>query len=191
MKAYQKKRIENAICFFADEHFKRTKKYPSQTHIYKYLAFFDFQILEETGEAPLDLDYLAMERGPVPIQLYKKRRDIKSDCFCFQETGTNTFIVKAINKPDLDYFSYYEIKKMKDLIYIFAASYSTASIMSDLSHEKIKAWLKAWNRKKNSPIDKAETFDDIYKKTEGELTQQEEHFLINQSLKRIGHSCLK
>lgn len=191
MKAYQKERIENAICFFAYEHFEKTGKYPSQTHIYKYLAFFDFQILEETGEAPLDLDYLAMERGPVPIQLYKKRREIKSDCFCFQETGTNNFIVKAVKKPDLHYFSEYETEKMKNLIYIFATSYTTASIISDASHKKIKAWAKAWNRKKNSPIDKAETFDDIYKKTEGELTQQEEHFLINQSIKRIKHRCLK
>lgn len=186
MKVYQKERLENAICFFAYGHYKETKKYPSQTYIYKYLAFFEFQILEETGEAPLDLTYRAMKRGPVPLELYENRRGLKADCFCFEEKDENTILVRALKKPEMDYFSEYEIKKMNDLIYTFASSYMTAHIMSDSSHEKIKAWAKAWNRQQNSLIDKADTFDNIYKKKEDEMTPQEEHFLMSESFKKVG-----
>ncbi len=179
MKTYQKERLENAICFFAKEHYHKTRRHPTQTHIYKYLSFFDFQLLEETGEAPLDLEYRAMRYGPVPIELYGERRELKSDLFF-------TIYVKARKSPDLDFFSEREIKKMQDLIFIFASTWTTTNIMNDASHQKIKAWVKTWNRKPNASIDKADTFDDIQSKSDEELTPQEEHFLIAEALKRAG-----
>ena len=57
--------------------------------------------------------------------------------------------------------------------------------MSDSSHKKIKAWVKAWNRRHHSMIDKADTFNHIYEKNEDELTPQEEHFLMSESLNKV------
>ena len=73
MPAYQKERLENALLFFSQEHHKKTKKYPLQTVLYKYLAFFEFRYLEKTGIMPLELHYRAMKNGPVPIEIYDKR----------------------------------------------------------------------------------------------------------------------
>ncbi|MBN1294537.1 MAG: DUF4065 domain-containing protein [Candidatus Latescibacteria bacterium] len=187
MKAYQKERLENAICYFASEHFKKTRKLPTQTYIYKYLSLFEFQILEETGEAPLGLKYRAMKRGPVPIEIYNNRRDINSECFCFEERDDNIFDVRALKMPNMDYFSEYEIQKMKNLIFTYATPYMTSHIMSESSHEKIRAWRIAYNeRGENSIIDNSDTFEDLSKKDEKDLTPQEEHFLISESLKNVG-----
>ena len=185
MKAYQKERIENAICFFAREHHKKTRRFPSQTHIYKYLALFEFEILEETGDAPLDLEYVAMEYGPVPIDIYSKRDTLKSDLFSIEKRGKSYF-VKAKKKPNLDYFSEYEIEKMNNLIFIYAQRWVSSGVMSDASHEKIKAWKKAWNRRPNSKIDKADTFDKLAQKDEEHLSPQEERFLISSALGSMG-----
>lgn len=63
---YQKEKIENAICFFAYEHKKATRKFLTQTYLYKYLALFDFKCLEETGKPALGLKYMAMEKEADP-----------------------------------------------------------------------------------------------------------------------------
>ncbi len=186
MKAYQKERLENLICFFAKEHYKKTKKYPSQTHIYKYLAFFEFRILERTGEAPLDLNFRAMQWGPVPEELYNNRNKIESNLFIFEKQKDNNIIVKALSMPDLDYFSEDEIKEMNSLIFMFAQKWVTSNIMSDSSHQAIKAWKKAWKRNPNSLIDKADTFDGLRLKDEEQLSPEEEHFLVSSALKQLG-----
>lgn len=186
MSAYSNEKIENAICFFAREHYQHTRRYPTQTHIYKYLAFFDFQLLEETGQAPLDLKYLAMKYGPVPIEVYSKRRKIESELFVFDETQTGKIYVKTRRAPDLSYFAVREIKKMRDLIFIFASAWTSANIMSESSHQKIGAWVKTWSRRPNSLINKADTFEELQSKSDEELSPQEEHFLIAEALKRAG-----
>ncbi len=184
MAAYQKERIENAICFFAYEHHKRTDKHPYQTYIYKYLSFFEFNVLEGTGESPLSLDFTAMEHGPVPPDIYYEREEIKSNLFSFDKQNDGKFIVKALKKPDLDYFSDYEIAEMAKLIDIYAKKWVTSKMMSDSSHKKIKAWDKAWKRKPNSMINKSDTFDNLFSKDENQLSSQEEHFLISASLEK-------
>jgi hypothetical protein len=183
MKAYRKERLENIICYFAREHHKKTREFPFQTKIYKYLALFEFQILETTGNAPLDLTYQAQDYGPVPTELYYKRREIESHCFEFKELKENQFIVKPKGRPNLDYFSDYEIKLMNDLIFIYAQSWIGTKIFSDVSHERIKAWKIAYNRKRNSIINKADTFRDIFSKLDKDITAPEEHFLISEALK--------
>ena len=70
MLPYRKERIENAMFFFAQKHHQKTKNYLSQTFLYKYLAFFEFRYLKATGDMPLELTYKAMERGPVPMEIY-------------------------------------------------------------------------------------------------------------------------
>jgi len=182
---YQKEKLENAICFFASEHQKVTHRPLPQTFLYKYLAFLDFRILEETGIPTLGLEYMAMERGPVPIQLYRDRDKIKSNCFEFKNLGGNLYVVVAKGKPDLDFFSDHEIKEMGRLIEIYADRFVKASDISEASHEDIMAWKKAWKKKQNSLIDYDFAFDeDIYSKPKKSLSFAEECYLTYKALQK-------
>lgn len=183
MIAYQKEKIENAICFFAEEHKKATRQPLYQTYLYKYLAFLEFDSIKETGRPALGLKFRAMEKGPVPIEIYEKRESYESSCFKFRRLEKDKYIIISKGKPNLDYFSPYEIKEMKRLIEIFANKFVKSNEMSESSHQDIKAWKKTWSRKPNSIIDYGSTFDeDIKNKDPKELTVAEENFLIYKSI---------
>jgi len=182
---YQKEKIENAICYFAHEHQRVTRKPLTQTYLYKYLALLDFKCLEDAGKPALGLEYMAMERGPVPIKIYRERDQLKSDCFEFRKMNESVYVVSAKGKPNLDYFSEYEIKEMKRLIEIYADRFVKASDMSEASHQDIKAWRKAWKKKPKSMIDYDLAFDDdIYTKSEKSLSFAEECYLTYKALQK-------
>ncbi len=188
MIAYQKEKLENAICFFALRHQERTRKPLAQTFLYKYLAFLDFESLEETGHPVLGLEYLAMGKGPVPIRIYDKRRTLKTECFEFKEVEKDKFIIVAKGRPNLEFFSRYEIKKMQRLIEIYADVFVRASDISEASHQAIRAWRKAYKRKKNSPIEYDLQFEeDISLRNPKDLTPAEESFLINKSIEEASN----
>lgn len=175
---YQEKKIRNAICFFAREHRAKTRKPLYQTFLYKYLAFFDFISLRETGIPALGLRYQAMPRGPVPIDIY----NIRDKCAEFTKDEIGYFVASR-GKADLDYFSRYEINLMKRLIEIYAKSYIPAQLISDASHENIKAWKRTWNKSPNSIIDYSLEFEGLLtKKEDDELTCPEEIHLIQKAL---------
>jgi hypothetical protein len=182
---YQKEKFENAICFFASEHYKTTRKALTQTYLYKYLALLDFRSIETTGKPVLGLEYMAMERGPVPIKLYKERDTIKSDCFEFKKSEGSIYLVVAKGTPDLDYFSESEMKEMRRLIEIYADRFVKASHMSEASHQEIKAWKKAYKKKPNSMIDYDLAFDDdLYTKPGEALSFAEECYLTYKALQK-------
>ena len=183
MIAYQKEKIENAICFFASEHSRRTRKPLAQTFLYKYLAFLDFESVEKTGHPALGLKYLAMSKGPVPIEIYSQRKNLKSECFEFREFEEGKFSVIPKGHPSLEFFSPYEIKKMGQLIEIYADAFVRTSDISEASHQAIKAWRKAYKKKENSVIEYSLQFDgDVTRKDPKELTPPEENFLIYKSI---------
>lgn len=183
MIAYQKEKIENAICFFASEHSKRTKKPLYQLFLYKYLAFLDFKSIEETGRPVLGLKYMAMDRGPVPIEIYDARKVLKTECYEFRNVEENKYVIIPKGNPNLDYFSAYEIKKMHELVEIYADIFVKASDISEASHQDIKAWRRTWKEKPNSIIEYELQFDDDIKhKDAKELTPAEESFLIYKSI---------
>jgi uncharacterized phage-associated protein len=178
MIAYQKEKIENAICFFAREHKRATKQPLYQTYLFKYLAFLDFNCLKNIGRPSLGLKYVAMERGPVPIGIYNQRDSYKSNCVKFRKVDEDKYIIESQGRPDLAYFSPYEISQMKRLIEIFADQFVKSNEMSEASHEEIKAWRRAWRRKKNSIIKFEDEFDEnIFIKNPKDLTLPEEAFL--------------
>jgi len=193
---YKDQRVEAAIAFIAAEHKKRTREYLSSTALFKYLAFFDFRSLEESGEPALGLTYIAMKMGPVPKEIYIDKKYWKSSLYRFDEKPffQNGKEYKAfdivplpVKKKDyLDYFSEYDKELLDNLLYFFSQSWVTAKIMSDSSHARnggIKAWIKTWNKKQNSTIDMAVTFDDLEEKYINKTaTASEEHFLIYQHL---------
>ncbi len=181
---YQKEKIENAICFFAQEHKKHSRNLLHQTFLYKYLALFDFGYLKEYGKAPLGLKYLAMQRGPVPTEIYNHRDDPRwSDLFSFQKDPDGHYMINSKLKPDLSYFSKRELKFMNRLIEIYARNYVTSKLMSDVSHQEILAWKRTWTQKPNSIIDYSLEFKgNVFAKSDDELTFSEEVYLIQQGI---------
>lgn len=182
---YDKKKIDNAICFFALEHKKATRQHLYQTFLYKYLALLDFQSFEETGSPVLGLEYKAMEKGPVPIAIYSHRHNFKTDCCELKQLENNQYVVVVKVKPDLSYFSPYEINIMQNLITIYANKFIKTGLISDATHEKIIAWQKTWLKKPNTTIDYELTFEDNFMdKEEKELNLAEEHYLIQKAIEK-------
>lgn len=182
---YQQEKLENAVCFFAQEHHKKTRHYLCQTFLYKYLALFDFGYLKTYGQPALGLTYRAMQRGPVPLELYEHRREPDiSRLFAFREDIERRIITVVPRRaPDLDFFSKREIDLMQRLVEIYGRSYISAGIMSDASHEVILAWRRTWEREENAIIDFSLEFPgDILAKTEHELTFPEEVYLVQKGL---------
>ena len=190
---YKDKKIEGAIAFFTSKHKEATKENLSQTALYKYLAFFDFRSLEESGQPALGLTYVAMQYGPVPREIYIEKKYRESEYYKFTEdkdTKSVTIIPTSKKSDYLDYLSKYDIELMGNLIEIFAKNWITARIMSDASHDRgggIKAWRKTWKKNPNSIIDMADTFDNFNHKSyeNGNMTAAEEHFYIYQKLHGI------
>lgn len=176
---YQQEKIDNAISFIAKEHIQKTRRPLYQTSLYKYLAFLDFKSLEETGQPVLGLTYIAMQRGPVPKEIYEKRDHLQSPLFELRKLCGGQIIVRPKRRsPDLNYFSRYEISLMKKLVEIFADRFIDTKIMSDASHEEIKAWRDTYANKPNSIIDYASTYsNNLFSKSEEELTYPEEIYL--------------
>jgi hypothetical protein len=180
---YQTEKIENAICFFASEHKKKTRKPLYQTFLYKYLAFLDFEGLKETGRPVLGLKYRAMDKGPVPIEIYNKRSDYQTPLFIFQKDPEGKITILPKKKPDLQYFSKYEKGLMEKLIEIYADQFIPTKLISNASHEEILAWERTWAEKPNSMIDDRMTFaGDVLAKEDSELSYPEENYLIYRAL---------
>jgi hypothetical protein len=191
MVSYRKERIDNAILFFAQKHYQKTKKYLSQTFLYKYLAFFEFRYLKAAGDMPLELTYKAMERGPVPVEIYSNRDNAGYfSKVIFEpspmEDGKTKYTVKPKGNFEPDYFADAEIDEMNHLIEIFAQRWIGATEMSDMSHADIKSWKKTYSRCHNAVIDPIEEFDrDIMAVSEDELTTAEERFLFQHGLRAV------
>lgn len=182
MIAYKKEKRENAMCYFATEHFNKTGRNVPQTTLYKYLAYLDFTSLEEIGRPALELEYKAMSEGPVPHEIYNSRKNYKSRLVEFIPREKNKYIVRARRSADLDYFSKYEIRKMNELIEKYADRSMTEKKIIDRicedSHKEIRAWKIAHDIKENTIMKYENTFENIFDKTEKELTAAEENFLL-------------
>jgi len=181
MIAYRKEKRENAICYFATEHYNRTGRYIPQTTLFKYLAYLDFMSLEEIGRPSLELEYKAMDNGPVPHKIYNMRRNYKSRLVEFVPRKNEKFIIRAKQSANLDYFSKYEIKKMNELIEKYADPNKTemeiAKRICEDTHTGIRAYDIAYKNKQNSIINYEDTFENILHKKENDLSVVEEKFL--------------
>ena len=182
MIAYKKEKLENAMCYFATEHHNKTGRYLSQTILFKYLAYLDFMSLKDTGRPSLELEYKAMDNGPVPHKIYNKRRNYKTSMVEFVPKSGNKFIIESRNNPNLDYFSRYEIRKMDELLSKYAdPGISEKKISENIcidSHEEIRAWKTAYTKEHNSIMNYEDTFGkDLLTKDEDSLSLAEEKFL--------------
>jgi hypothetical protein len=191
MLSYQKERIDNALLFFALNHYKKTKKYLSQTFLYKYLAFFEFRYLKAAGDMPLELTYKAMERGPVPMEIYGNRDNpgyfSKVIFEPFQtKDGKTGYYVKPNGTFDSDYFAVAELEEMNNLIEMFAQRWVGATEMSEASHQAIRAWRNTYSRQPNANIDPIEEFDrDITTVPEDALRTEELKYLMRRKIAKF------
>jgi len=184
MIAYREEKIKNAIGYFASEYQNRTQRDIPQTILYKMLAFFDFNVLKNTGKPALELEYMAMRNGPVPIRIYENRKILyETDCFKFIQTGPRNFVIKSKKEPKLDYFSEYELKILEEIINRYGHRIIPQKELSkkicDDSHAEIKAWQIAWDIGENSIIDYDYVFDEnLSSKPKSDLTTAENTYLI-------------
>jgi len=185
MLSYQKERIDNAILFFARKHHQKTKRHLSQTFLYKYLAFFEFRYLKAAGDMPLNLTYKAMERGPVPMEIYGSRDDpggfpkVTFEPFPTKNGGTGYLVKpKPNSRFEPDYFAEAELEEMGNLIEMFAQRWINSNEISEASHQAIRAWKKTYSRSPNANMDPIEEFDrDITAVPEDELATEELKYL--------------
>ena len=191
MLSYRKERIDNAILFFAQNHYKKTKTYLSQTFLYKYLAFFEFRYLKTAGDMPLELTYKAMDRGPVPMEIYSNRDNpnyfskVKFEPFQ-TKSGTDGYLVKPNGKFDPDYFAEAELEEMDKLIEMFAQQWVGMPEISEASHQDIKAWKKTYSRQRNADIDPIDEFDrDILAVPEEALHTEELKYLMHRKMAEL------
>ena len=186
MIAYRKERINHAMLFFAREHHRKTHKYLSQTALYKYLAFFEFRYLKAYGEMPLDLEYKAMEHGPVPIEIYANRETGNYFTLVSFEPAENGFIIKPTGEFNPDYFAEAELAEMYNLIEIFAQQWIGAGVMSSASHNDIRAWRITRKNNPNQTINPIDEFErNILEIPEEKLTPQEERYLTQKAIKEF------
>jgi hypothetical protein len=163
MRAYQKERFENAVCFFAQEHRRRTGRRAFQTYIYKYLALFDFLMLEQDGVPAFDIAYDAMENGPVPNFYFDKAN---TDKYRFHEhkipRRRPQYFIEPIAPPELDYFSDDELAAMRSILDEFAVPGARTGHLINATHQRLRAWVKAWSARdtrKRVPMRYQDQFD--------------------------------
>ena len=118
--AGRKKKIKNAVCFFASEHERLTRRPLPRTFLYKYLSFLDFTSLEKTGRPALGVLYRRIENGMVSNDTQGKQDILKNECFALVPEAGGRYVVKAVAKPDLRYFSRFELKEMRKLLETYA-----------------------------------------------------------------------
>jgi hypothetical protein len=138
---------------------------------------------------PLELEYKAMEHGPVPIEIYANREArgyfslVTFDLVPLRDGGSG-YIVTPKGPFNPDYFAETELEEMKNLIESFARRWITASIMSDSSHREIKAWRTTFKDHPNAIIDPVNEFDrDILTIPADDLTSEEERYLFKRSIR--------
>lgn len=162
MNSIYKDKLYNVINYIAKAYRKKTSRYIPQMILYKMLAWIDVESVKKIGVPVFDLNYIAMERGPVPEELYSNRENLKTDLFRFFKgniiNGNITYRIKAEGKADLDCFSDFELDIIDNTIDIFAEKDISTEIASESSHE-ITSWRKAWNRCHNSRISLTDEFN--------------------------------
>lgn len=165
LKNTYRKKMLHAILFFAT----KVKK-PSRLKIFKLLYFFDFEHYKETGRSVTNLEYSALDYGPVPLELYRELSDnnmfedfVNHFVLLSYESEMNEkkgFIVKPKMKPDMSVFSPREKRILNNLAEVYLES--DAKLMTDASHELNKPWDKTI---KENGINKKIAYNLILEKT--------------------------
>ncbi|WP_321991544.1 type II toxin-antitoxin system antitoxin SocA domain-containing protein [Marispirochaeta aestuarii] len=190
MIAYRQERIDNAIAYFAKRHREITNKPAFKTYIFKYLALFDFSVLRETGVPAFDFSYDALQRGPVPRELYYRIDQLESEKYTVSEDQDGNHYFTETGDAELDFFSEREIEQLQKIAESYMRPGMKTDDVCDATHHDIKAWRVAWENRGTrniAPMQYMDEFDDILSKSEDELEPEEEAYLIHQGLQIAGN----
>ncbi len=127
------------------------------------------------------LSYGALKDGPVPMDLYKNRDQIKNDVFEFKQIDNEKYIVEANKEANIRYFSEYEIGKMNELLNKYSRKGVVVRTVNDDSHQ-IRAWKET---EEDKLIDYDDMFENLPNKSREDLTPEEESYLIYKSIVKI------
>lgn len=174
---YSEGKLKNGVAYIAIIHEQVCGRPAYQTYIYKYLALIDFANIKAKGRSVFGLEYLALEKGPVPAMLYDNR-EAYLESQPFRDTVVlkkidDRIIFKPVAEPDLQYFSDDEIVLMESLVEKYASTVRTTEELCRISHTEIEAW-KARSDKNRVHINPLDTFPNILQKSSDELTPVEE-----------------
>ncbi|MBI5178723.1 MAG: SocA family protein [Nitrospinae bacterium] len=165
---HAREKLINAIICFASK-----CRYVGETKLYKLLSYLDFIHYRQTGRSVTNLDYFALPKGPVPLELMNEvknldmaNEDLRSAITFSQGKAKNDYDMKIISpkkKFDPQHLTKRELKIIDDLVYIFKDV--TAKDISEASHFKGHPWEKTRNTKgENQKIDFSLVFDERDKK---------------------------
>jgi len=180
-------KYQNVVCLFAQKYKAKTKRDLVKTSLCKFLAFFQYDLIQVTGKPALALEFLAMEQGPVPPRVLEEAAHLENNTkYKWIEKNGYTYVIPT-SSPNLSYLSQREQEEIDKLIEIFADASITTSHMSDASHEQIIPWQTAWKRaqtkgKKAEPMRFRDVFGNIDEKAEDDLTPEEEGLLAYEAL---------
>lgn len=180
--AYIKEKLENAIAYISIIHTTISKKPAFQTYIYKYLALIDFAEIKESGHSVFELDYVALENGPVPALLYDNKetnlvRQPFKETVVLKRTEEQQIIFEPVGEPDLSYFSEHEIQLIEATVEHYASKVRNVKQLCEATHQEIPAWKQAWDAragKARVPINPLDMFQNILEKPVSERNPVEE-----------------
>ena len=80
------------------------------------LHFLTSRAWKRLGRPALGVLHNVTERGPLRSHIDGKQDTFKNDRFVLVPQADGSYIVKATGKPDLEYFSPFELNEMKRLV---------------------------------------------------------------------------
>jgi uncharacterized phage-associated protein len=187
---FYRSKLLNALLYFS-----KNTKHANTTKVCKLLYYFDFEHFVQAGFPSIGLQYYAFQRGPVPKSFWLEIKDgvvpedfrgklglLVKDNESDPEKREIEF--KAIEKPDMSFFSPREKKILEKIAFIF--SESSAKEISDISHLKNKPWdLTKRTKGLNAPIDYLHAID-----TSSELSVEEAKELLEEFFETIKNFSL-
>ncbi len=189
LESYKKSKLNQLVHFFAKEHKKASGNDLYKTTLLKYIALFEFELLPILGQPPIGLNYEALEKGIVAIDLYTEINEgaYKTDLVKIEEDIDEDELGKEIRQIriipneveyNFDDFSEAEIDKMYELINKFGKTYINNKALIEETH-KINSWIKAWNRRKvGTKKERMYFIDEINKEQDPLLFEQYESSLL-------------
>ena len=170
MNTHKRKILNNTIRYIASTFKKESGKNLTQQKLYKLIALYDFQHLKEAGFPALGISYLAMEQGPVPNEIYGEANKCESTEEYMFKKGWKENVREVIPKGavDLKYLSTFQKKLIDRWIEILIES--STDVFSELTHNEIKSWNKAWSNKEDGKNSAKMDYIDEFE--EGEVPEE-------------------
>jgi hypothetical protein len=179
----------NAICYFALEHERRTRRPLSDASLYDYMVLLDSGSIEKTGHPALDQAYRTHEMGSLLTRDGGKREKTITGRLVVVPRGENGYIVRATREADLHYFSTFEQAEMKRLVRTYAHEFAKTGDNGKETGEAAGIWKRIKGVGANADIkdgeDKVLPDDSFLTKKEEKVTMSNLHTLTEKYMAQV------